>query len=92
MEKKRQTQPETAGKAAAIEHPTATANSPTITSPSHCPYRQSALLQQALASDKMRVAFLLGAGCPVSIHVAVGQDTQPLIPDISGLTANVDKT
>lgn len=89
MEKKRQTQPETAGKATAIEHPTTTANSPIITSPSHCPYRQAALLQQALASDKMRVAFLLGAGCPVSIHVAVGQDTQPLIPDISGLTAKV---
>lgn len=31
---------------------------------SHCPYRQSTLLQQALAPDKMRIAFLLGAGCP----------------------------
>ena len=52
----------------------------------HCPYRQSTLLQQALAPDKMRVAFLLGAGCPVSIRVQDGTNTKALIPDIRGLT------
>lgn len=52
----------------------------------HCPYRQSTLLQQALAPDKMRIAFLLGAGCPVSIRVPDGAGTKPLIPDIRGLT------
>ena len=52
----------------------------------HCPYRQSTLLQQALAPDKMRIAFLLGAGCPVSIRVPDGTGTKPLIPDIRGLT------
>ncbi len=56
----------------------------------HCPYRQSSLLQQALAPNKMRIAFLLGAGCPVSIRV-VGDGGQkiPLIPDIAGLTQHV---
>ena len=56
----------------------------------HCPYRQAALLQQALTPDKMRVAFFLGAGCPVAIRVpnATGS-TDPLIPDINDLTKHV---
>ena len=60
----------------------------------HCPYRQTKNLQDALTSGKVRVAFLLGAGCPVSIRVKDGvlctdenaTDTTPLIPDIAGLT------
>ncbi len=52
----------------------------------HCPYRQSTLLQQALAPDKMRIAFLLGAGCPVSVRIPSGEGTKPLIPDIRDLT------
>jgi hypothetical protein len=56
----------------------------------HCPYRQSSLLQQALAPDKMRIAFLLGAGCPVSIRIPNDAGTKPLIPDIRGLTAVVN--
>jgi hypothetical protein len=60
---------------------------------SHCPYRQSILLQQALASNKMRIAFLLGAGCPVSIRIPEANDqTRPLIPDIAGLTSLVSNT
>ena len=55
----------------------------------YCPYRQSTLLQQTLAPDKMRIAFLLGAGCPVSIRVPDGVGTKPLIPDIRGLTVAV---
>ena len=55
----------------------------------HCPYRQATLLQQALASDKMRIAFLLGAGCPVSIRMPHVDGSKPLIPDIRGLTAIV---
>lgn len=54
----------------------------------HCPYRQSTLLQQVLAPDKMRIAFLLGAGCPFSIS---GDDNKPLIPDIRGLTKLVSE-
>jgi len=56
----------------------------------HCPYRQSTLLQQALAPDKMRIAFLLGAGCPVAIRLPDGAGTKPLIPDIRGLTDHVN--
>src|SRR5258706_11612476 len=55
----------------------------------HCPYRQATLLQQALAPDKMRVAFFLGAGCPVAIRIPNGTETSPLIPDIAGLTKQV---
>jgi len=60
-----------------------------MTTPFHCPYRQSTLLQQALAPDKMRIAFMLGAGCPVSIRVPDGAGTRALIPDIRGLTAMI---
>jgi len=41
------------------------------------------ILRQALASDKNKVAFLLGAGCPLSIR---DDDNMPLIPDVAGLT------
>lgn len=57
----------------------------------HCPYRQSTLLQQALAPNKMRTAFLIGAGCPVSIRVEDGAESKPLIPDIRGLTKEVNQ-
>jgi hypothetical protein len=57
----------------------------------HCPYRQAVQLQQALTSDKMRVGFFLGAGCPVSIRIpsSTGAETEPLIPNILGLTDKV---
>ena len=58
---------------------------------SHCPYRQSKNLLDALASNKTKVAFLLGAGCPASIPHPGGDGTQPLIPAIWGLTADVKK-
>lgn len=46
-------------------------------------------LQQALASNKNKVAFLLGAGCPLSIRVTKDGENQPLIPDIKELTSQV---
>ncbi|MDY0039486.1 MAG: SIR2 family protein [Desulforhabdus sp.] len=46
--------------------------------------RQVGYLQQCLSSDKKPLAFFLGAGCPVSIRVP--PDSNPLIPDIAGLT------
>ncbi len=55
----------------------------------HCPYRQATLIQQALAPDKMRVAFFIGAGCPTAIRIPDGDGTRPLIPDIVGLTARI---
>jgi hypothetical protein len=57
----------------------------------HCPYRHASLLQQALAPDKMRVAFLIGAGCPSAVRIRDGSNTKPLIPDILGLTGEVAK-
>ena len=44
------------------------------------------ILRQALSSNKNKVAFLLGAGCPLSIR---DEHSQPLIPDIAGLTKSV---
>jgi hypothetical protein len=58
---------------------------------SHCPYRQSKNLLDALSSSRTKVAFLLGAGCPASIPNPNGDGTQPLIPAIGGLTEVVKK-
>jgi len=70
--------------------PEALAKPATSTLLTYCPYRQASLLQQALTPDKMRVAFFLGAGCPVAIRLPSGDDkTVPLIPDIAGLTTQV---
>ena len=44
------------------------------------------ILRQALTSDKNKVAFLLGAGCPMSI---LDENKKPLIPGIAGLTRTV---
>ena len=47
-------------------------------------------LQESLSLDKHPVALLVGAGCPVSIRVPnAGGGTDPLIPDVAGLTAAV---
>lgn len=57
--------------------------------PTHCPYRQATLLQQALEPDKMRIALFLGAGCPTSIRIPDGAGTKPLVPDVLGLTGQI---
>jgi hypothetical protein len=53
-------------------------------------YHQISVLQQALSSNKNKVAFLLGAGCSTAIRVKdeSGQ-TCALIPAVVGLTDNV---
>src|SRR6266496_1568228 len=51
--------------------------------------RQVRQLEQALSSDKIAVAVLLGAGCGSSIRVIDGGAEQPLVPDIAGLTREV---
>lgn len=53
---------------------------------SHDPLNQVGLLRQALESSKRPIAFLLGAGCPMSVLTA---DNKPLIPDIRTMTALV---
>ena len=52
-------------------------------------YHQIDKIQQALASDKSRIAFLLGAGCPASIIIKVGNKSRSLIQDIEGLTKEI---
>lgn len=51
-------------------------------------YHQISVLQQALSSDKSRIAFLLGAGCSTAIRIknGDGEQTEALIPDVTGLT------
>jgi hypothetical protein len=60
--------------------------SSTLAGVPHCPYRRTTDLLQRLAPSKMRIGFLLGAGCPLSIQVGNDSDRHPLIPDIGGLT------
>jgi hypothetical protein len=53
---------------------------------SHDTVRRVRQLQQALASDKVAVAVLLGSGCASSIRVKEAGNDAPLIPDTAGLT------
>ena len=53
--------------------------------PSHDPYRRVNDILQRLSPGRMRIAYLLGAGCPLSIR----SNGKPLIPDIAGLTEEV---
>lgn len=53
------------------------------------PDRFAAEIIDCLAQGSRPTAFLLGAGCPVSVKGAAGQ---PLIPDIAGLTKAVVTT
>ena len=52
-------------------------------------YHQIDKIQQALASDKSRIAFLLGAGCPASILIKDGNKSRSLIQNIEGLTKEI---
>jgi hypothetical protein len=54
----------------------------------HDPKRQVGYLQQCLSSDKRPLGFFLGAGCPMAVRTGA-EGTDPLIPDIDGLTALV---
>jgi len=51
----------------------------------HDAFKHTSLLRQALDNPKMPIAFLLGAGCPLSILTA----GKPLIPDIAGMTKEI---
>lgn len=52
----------------------------------HCPYRRATDLLQRLTPGKMRIGFLIGAGCPLAIQVPDGEKAKALIPEIAGLT------
>ncbi len=74
--------------APATPAPSATASS-TLPPPAHCPYRRATDLLQRLAPGKMRIGFLIGAGCPLAVQIVDGTSTKPLIPEIAGLTKQV---
>jgi hypothetical protein len=54
--------------------------------PVHSPYRRATDLLQRLAPGKMRIGFFLGAGCPLAVQIDLGGKTEPLIPEITGVT------
>ena len=55
----------------------------------HTPVPHIRQLLESLCPDKLSVGFLLGAGCPMSVSPA-DNASGPLIPDISGLTKEVE--
>lgn len=72
--------------AAAASEPAAGGATSAPSAPAHCPYRRTTDLLQRLAPNKMRIGFIIGAGCSLSIRDA---DGKPLIPDIAALTKQV---
>lgn len=58
---------------------------------SHDPMQPLKQLRQILSADKLSVGFFIGAGCPTSVRIpkAGSADSDPLIPDIKGLTTKV---
>lgn len=55
----------------------------------HDAYHQARLVREALQSDKVRIGYFLGAGCPLGIYDEKGEKSLGHIPDVAGLTANV---
>jgi SIR2-like domain len=72
-----------------IEVSVPSSTAPIANEPVHCPYRRTTDLLQRLSPGKMRIGFLIGAGCPLAIRVNKETGNAPLIPDISGLTTQV---
>ena len=82
--------PSAAEAAAAQPAERAESSAPCPTAPTastHCPYRRATDLLQRLAPNKMRIGFFIGAGCSSSIR---SSDGKPLIPDIAGLTKQIE--
>lgn len=51
---------------------------------------QIGLIREALRSEKRRLGFFLGAGCPLGIYDEKGCTSIKHIPDVAGLTAAID--
>ncbi len=51
---------------------------------------QIRLLRGALQSEKRRLGFFLGAGCPLGIYDESGQKSLAYIPDVAGLTREIE--
>ncbi|MGB6506716.1 MAG: hypothetical protein WBF07_01040, partial [Xanthobacteraceae bacterium] len=54
----------------------------------HDPHQFLNQFRQTLATSKLAIGFLLGAGCPCAIKNSEGE---PLIPDVVGLTKKVSE-
>lgn len=65
----------------------------------HDIYRQVGYIQQTLAQNKKSIGIFIAAGCPLSIRINERDDpaaagkkiTDPLIPDVAGLTSLIAK-
>lgn len=55
----------------------------------HDATHQARLLREALESDKVRIGYFLGAGCPLGIYDDKGEKSLRHIPDVAGLTTKV---
>jgi len=55
----------------------------------HNPVQHCRYLKQALAHSNAPIGFFISAGCPLGIKMPKGK--WPLIPDVRGLTAYIDK-
>lgn len=66
------------------------ANAPVALEPIHDVCHQIHLLREALRSEKRRLGFFLGAGCPLGIYDAVGTKSIKHIPDVAGLTTSIE--
>lgn len=59
-------------------------------------FRQVGYIQQTLSQDKKPIGIFIAAGCPLSVRVNEREEdgkkvTDPLIPDVAGLTALIAK-
>ncbi len=52
---------------------------------------QSRLLRESLNSDKRKIGFMIGAGCPSGIYDSSDEKSIRLIPDVTGLTVAVSE-
>ena len=55
----------------------------------HDAAHQARLLRESLQSDKVRIGYFLGAGCPLGIYDDKGEKSLGHIPDVAGLTNNI---
>ena len=55
----------------------------------HDAAHQARLLREALQSNKVRIGYFLGAGCPLGIYDENGEKSLSHLPDVAGLTTHV---
>lgn len=69
---------------------------PTTSAPSvglkmiHDLSHQVGLVREALRSEKRRLGFFLGAGCPLGVYDEKGDKSVKHIPDVAGLTSTIE--